>query len=557
VRRRPPPPAKGLAGAIDRFAAVISPKWHRSRVQQRTAASLIGALSPYRGSEHSELRSDWITSDGSADHDTLYDMETLRERARHQVRNDGVAVGMLSTIVRNTVGTGIRPQSRVDGTVLGLDKKQVREFQRAAEGIFRRWMPFADARHEISFPALQRLIVRSFEENGDVFVVIRDLPLECPDGRRRPFSTAIELVEADRVSTPGSFPRHINPNTGNEVRGGVERNADGQAVACWILKKHPGDYALAGFVRRAESEYMRVAKYDEHGIRRVIHLIDPLRIGQSRGITGFAPVLSDLKDIQDSLEAERIGQRLAACVGLVHKTGNPFGVTEDEVSGTDDEGHGLEDFAPAMIHRIGLQDSIDTINPQRPGAGFDPFVMRNLRIIGAARGVPYEATSMDYSQVNFASGKCARNDARVTFLINQQQVELAWQDMYEAVMLEAFDRRMLPEFTRFNYLKNRDLYTRAEWIGPGYGYVQPDKEIGAARDGIQLGVTHPGAAAAENGFDVYEAIDQTALVEEYRREKGLPSIFALGGVAQPAKEEADPDEEHLPEPKKKPVGARA
>lgn len=555
MRRRPVTLATGIAGAIDRFASVVSPRWYRSRVQERTAASLITALAPYRGSEANRLRADWVASDGSADHDTLFDIETLRERTRDLIRNDGAATGMLGTIVRNTVGTGVRPQSRVDGVALGLDKKQVREFQRTAEAVFRRWMPFADARHELDFFGLQRLICRSFNENGDILIVIRNLPLESTDGRRRPFSTAVELIEADRLGTPGGFPQRKNPDTGYEIRGGIERNPEGQAVAYWILNRHPGDYGFGVVVSRSASDYTRVPKYDENGVRRVIHLMDPLRIGQSRGVSGFAPVLSDYKDLQDVMEAERVAQRIAACFGLIHKTGNPYGTAEDMSSDSDDDGNQLESMSPGMVERIGINDSIEQINPLRPGNNFDPFIMRCMRIIGAGQGVPYEATSMDYSQVNFASGRCARIDARVTFLIQQDILSRAWQSVYEAVLEEAFTLRMLPEFTRFNFLRSRDLYTRASWIGPGYGYVQPDKEVAAAREGILLGTSTLAAECSLTGTDWQENLEQQQLEAEYRAELGLAPLLPAPAKGE-AEDNGDPDEEHLPE-KKKPTRAVA
>ena len=545
-----------LASAIDSLAATFSPKWHTNRLRCRAVSSAVTALAPYRGAENSRLRADWNASDGSADQDTLFAADVLRERTRDLVRNDGVAAGMLGTIVRNTVGTGIRPQSRVDADALKLTPEQSREFQKTAEGVFRRWMPFADARHEQDFFGLQRLTARSYGENGDTFLVIRSLALDGSDGRARPFSTAVELVEADRCSTPGGFPTAKNDANGNEIRGGVERNADGQAVAYWFLKRHPGDYGLASFSSRQPSDYFRVPKYDENGIRRVVHLMNPLRIGQSRGISSFAAVLDSYKDLGDVMEAERVAQRIAACFGLIIKSANPFGDADGNSSGTNSAGQTLESIEPGMIEYT--TGDITQVNPNRPGTNFDPFIMRVMRIIGAGQGIPYEATSMDYSQVNFASGRCARIDARTTFLIDQRILSQAWQAIYDAVIEEAFTLGMLPSFTRFNYAQNRDLYHRCEWIGPGYGYVQPDKEIQAARDGIQLGVTTLAAEAAQNGTDWMENIDQLAIEDEYRIEKGLPSMFSIGQPAAKPGEEVDDDEAHKPEPKKKaPMRARA
>ncbi|TAN60451.1 phage portal protein [bacterium] len=66
--------------------------------------------------------SQWRTSWGDADSDTLFDLPILRDRSRDLIRNAPLATGAINTVCTNVVGTGLKLQSRIDRETLGMDE---------------------------------------------------------------------------------------------------------------------------------------------------------------------------------------------------------------------------------------------------------------------------------------------------------------------------------------------------------------------------------------------------------------------------------------------------
>ena len=88
------------------------------------------------------------------------------------------------------------------------------------------------------------------------------------------YDLRIELVEADRVSTPDA--ERVNPLFCE----GVEKNSAGEVVAYHISKFHP-----LSFQDRQPREWVRVKAFGEKtGRRNAIHVMNRERIGQVRGV---------------------------------------------------------------------------------------------------------------------------------------------------------------------------------------------------------------------------------------------------------------------------------
>ena len=88
-----------------------------------------------------------------------------------------------------------------------------------------------------------------------------------------------QLVEGDRVDTPTG--RFADPS----VVAGVESDADGMPVAYHIADRSPGA------LRPGPQSWTRFPAWDEEsGERLILHLVDPERLGQTRGVPYLAPV---------------------------------------------------------------------------------------------------------------------------------------------------------------------------------------------------------------------------------------------------------------------------
>ncbi len=89
---------------------------------------------------------------------------------------------------------------------------------------------------------------------------------------------------------------------------GVELDDDGKRVAYWLFRMHPG-----------EMIYTEPMSYisDRVPAREVIHLYEPLRLGQMRGVPWFSPGIVDARNIKTYQESERVRKRIEACIAAV------------------------------------------------------------------------------------------------------------------------------------------------------------------------------------------------------------------------------------------------
>lgn len=534
------------AGAyLDAAISVVAPGWAMNRLKARTATKMLGA---YRGAEKNRLRGDWKALNGSADADLLPDLPTLRQRSRDLNRNDAHASAITGTVVANVVGTGLKPQSRPDREALGITEQQTTEFSREAERAWRRWVPTADSQNRMDFYEIQALIKRQIIENGEVFV----LPLMIKGDISRRYRLALEVIEADRVETPPGHRGHAN------IRDGIELGERGEPIAYWIRRRHPGDIIL-GQVGTGQQEWVRYAAVNKAGRKNVLHLYAVKRPGQTRGEPFFAPVLSAFKDLGDFMEAEIVAARVAACFTAFVTKSDPEAAFQG--AATDASGQRLEGMEPGMIQYLGTGESITFGDPKRPSGAFEPFVLAVLRSIGASLGLPLELVLKDFSRTNYSSARAAILEARRFFKCDQMWLaQRLCQPCWEWLMEEAWLREDLPAVDLFG--EQREDWLRASWIAPGWGWVDPVKEVNSSTLAIEGGLSTLADECAAQGRDWEEVMTQQKREQDRRKELGLaapaPTATAPGKPAAPS-EDDETDEDPLPSQTKddEPVGARA
>lgn len=109
----------------------------------------------YDAARIDRLTADWVFGHMSSNEEIKGGIETVRNRARELERNDNLARKYLAMVEANVVGRGF--QLRVK------DGDKVRD-------AFNAWADSADARGLVSWPDLQRLVVRTAARDGDCFV---------------------------------------------------------------------------------------------------------------------------------------------------------------------------------------------------------------------------------------------------------------------------------------------------------------------------------------------------------------------------------------------------
>jgi len=494
-----------LTSGIDNVISFFSPRSGFRRKMYREVMNITQAFGAYKGAGHNRLRSSWLPRNSSADEALLPELSDLRERSRDLNRNDAHASGITSTMTTNVIGTGIRPQSRVDREFLGISEKSAANFQKKAERAWKRWLPYSDAGQRMDFYEIQSLVDRQILENGEALII----PLMLKD-KTRPYSFALQVIESDRLDTPPE------KRSDKSIRSGVKIGENGEPVSYFIQKTHPGDFRYG----ERDRKFMEIPAKNEYGRKNVFHLYHVTRSGQTRGVPFFTPVLTYFKDLAEYAEAELVAARIAACFSLFITSEASMDIAVNAGYEKNTANQLVESLEPGMIKHLMPGESITSFNPQRPGATFEPFVERILRAISAALGLPYELVAKDFSKTNYSSARAALLEARRYFKVKQEWLSRKLcQPVWDMVLEEAY---LKGELGSVSFYDKRNYWSGATWIAPGWEWVDPLKEAKAAEVGLKNGiVTHSDLYSAQ-GKDWEESFEQRKRELDKMNELGLP-----------------------------------
>ena len=528
--------------AIDRMISVFNPRAAYKNMAFRSANRIMAGS--YKGASKTRLRQDWAPGGYSADADLLPELSDLRERSRDLNRNDAHAAGITSTLVTNTVGTGIKLQSRIDAKALGISDEQAKQLRFEAERAWDKWCNFADAGERLNFDEIQGLVDRQILENGEA--ILQAVMIQSDDSR--PFYFALDNIEADRLDTPWDKKSDKN------IRYGVEIGDRGQPVAYWINKQHPGD---STFMKKfGMNDFVRVPAKNELGRKNIHHLFPVLRAGQTRGVPFFAPVLTYFKDLADYMEAELVAARIAACFAIFIKKDDAYNSAQAYTDQTNAAGQREQELEPGMIEHLGPGEDITSFNPNRPGGTFEPFVDRILRALATGLNLPYEIVAKDFSKTNYSSARAALLQAYRYFKVRQKFLSTHLnQPCYEMVLEEAWLRG---EFGVNDFYENKYEYCRAMWVPQGWQWVDPLKEAESSKLAINNALTTLADECAAQGKDVEEVLEQRArelsYIKELEEKHGIKIIESdkksndqsMGGGENQDDGPAKPAEEAIP-----------
>ena len=497
-----------IGEVIDKMVGTLSPAWGAKRIHARRVFEQITQRT-YDAAKQDRRTGSWHTSNQSADLSLLSNADLIRSRVRDLVRNNAYAAGILRTIVRNVVGNGIKPQAMVSiGSTRRRDTPDDK-FNKAAELLWNRWQKRADITGRMSFYEIQRLALREVHEAGEILIhFVRS------EDRSRPLPLALELIEADRLAGDAVFPRNRNTETGNEIRRGVEINAAGEPVAYWLYPVHPNDLNTLATrpVRMDASEF--------------IHLFKSDRVGQTRGISTFAPIVRWLKDLHFYLENELQSSAVASCFSVAIKTvdggaGGGLVDTNDDDS-TDTDGNQFEYIQPGMVARLLPGEDIEVINPIRQNSSSEAWINLMIRSMAVGVGLSFERLSRDYSKTNFSSNRASDLEDRREFRPEQDWLithlcEPVWNRFITSAVLEGADG--FPGEGAF--LGDFDKWTTSSWQPPGWEWVDPQKEAKASEIALGSNLTTLKDELGKRGKDLRETLEQKAREKTMMDELGL------------------------------------
>lgn len=526
---------------LDKAIAYVAPRVAARRMQARVALALAGG---YNGASYGRPGlAGWSPRASDAVADTNYDLPQLRARTRDLARNAPLAAGAISTQVTNVVGTGLSLQPTPDAELLGIEDEAAQAWADATLREFKLWAESTDCdvTRTQNFYGLQALAFRSALESGDVLSL---LPTVQRPGR--PYRLALQLIEADRVCNPG----FVQDTT--EISAGIELDQWGAPVAYHVCRQHPGS-----LLRRSDFKWDRVTAYgNSSGRRNVIHLFDRRRPGQIRGVPVLAPVIEPLKQLQRYTDAELQAAVISGMFAVFVKM-DPEAFQDmfdqdgknaylNSAMGWDGTLNGSTLDGGGKAINLLPGEEVDSANPGRPNALFDPFVQAIIRQIGVALEMPFEVLIKHFT-ASYSAARAALLDAWRFFRGRRDWLASSFcQPIYEAWLEEAvaLGRVSAPGF--FADAAIRRAWCASVWVGDGPGSIDPQKEVTAAGERIALGIsTRAAESILHDGVDWRVKHKQLVEEEERRREDGLsvPLVASAPQVVEDEDAKNEPEED--------------
>ena len=461
------------------------------------------------------LTAGWLTTSASINDELKGDLDALRMRAREMANNNALGRRFIKLVARNVVGSqGVLLQSRVinpDGTPDSLANN-------AIEAAWHQWgrRGSAEISGRMSFTDLQRAIMQTVARDGEALVgIVRGAAAANPEG------LALQLLDTTRLDTR----KQQSPGKGqNAILMGVEIDAYTRPVAYWLRES------------AAAADSRRVPAAD------LIHIFLPENPEQARGLPWMHASMLAMHDLGEFTRSAMLNARRSADVlgYLVSPDGTGTAIADD----TDAQGMPVKLNAPGTYDVLPEGYDIRTPEYNYPNTVFEPFTKAIKRDAAIGLDVAAHNLTGDMSDVNYSSARIAELEERDQWMSLQQWFIDAF---VEPVFGLWFPRAMtanaitMPNDSPLPVAK-AEKFRVHEWQPRRWTWVDPMKDIEAARLAIKSGVASPQMIAAQNGVDIEDVLDAIAAFERMTAAKGVTMVDYDHAPAQPP-ETAAPTQE--------------
>lgn len=442
-------------------------------------------------------------------------LQTIRNRSRDASRNDWAGESTVETWTTNLVGIGITPRFR---------RIENRERRAEINDLLSDFVAECDADGVLNLYGMQTLAVRTWFDGGEAFIRRR----YRPTGYGLAVPLQLQLLEPEMVPLLDADTYQGLP-VNNRIRSGIEFDRRGRRVAYWFYKEHPGDPS-ATFTGTAD-ELVRVLAED------VIHLFEPKRPGQLRGVSLMAPVLARLRNTGDYEDAVLERQKLANLwVGFISRslpTLDPSDPNVNALSGLIGDSAPLAPLAPGLIQELEDGQTFNFANPPEAGTVYSDYLRTTGLGTAAGAGLPYELMSGDIRGVSDRTLRVIINDFR------RHAEQRQWQ-----IVIPQMCQRVIEWFAEASLLVGKiavgefDSVKRVEHAPHGWAYLHPVQDVQGKAMEVTNGFRSRSSVIGERGDDP-DLVDEEREADMAREKKlGLPTA----GVEALPEEDEDADD---------------
>lgn len=465
-------PAK--PNVLERAIATISPGWAYRRLAFRSAFEIAASGRAYDGAKTGRRTDGWITGGNSANAEIGPAATRIRDRVRDLVRNNPYASVVPRRLAAKVWGTGIVPRLRI-GEI--DDPRRV-----SARGIWQSFVDNSDPEGQLDFYGQMNVLVRSVFESGEA--LLRYYPRPASWKMAVPLQVAV--LEGDYLDSS----KNQATADGGVIIQGVEYDARGRRVAYWLFNEHPGDAVTAFTKRMFQSE--RVPAY------QVRHVFEPLRPGQARGVSIFAPVVLKLRDVDDYDDAELMRKKIASCfAAFVTKPGAGVGSPLASTTTTSADGKRIEQVRPGLIQYLNAGEEVEFGSP--PSAeGYVDYMKAQLHAVAVGTGTTYSMISGDLKDVNFSSTRVGQID------FDEQCDQWQWLMLIPQACGPTW-RRVGETAAAMQLRRTEDPWVPT-WSPPKRRFIDPKNDIEAGCEEVRTGKRNPFDLMAEDGEDPEEMV---------------------------------------------------
>jgi lambda family phage portal protein len=451
-----PTKAQFIKAVKDNPALLKELKQHTPKTKR---ADLGGSPTGYSAGAYNRLTKKWNASILGPNTLAEINLQTIRRRSRDMVRDSTLAESAINKWVSNVIGTGIVPHFLNENA----------NIRKTIQDAWDKWTKKADYDGIDSFYGLQQLAARELFEAGEVFVRFH----VKKDG-----NLTIQLIESEQLS---EFRNISNGTTGNVTKLGIVFNSDNERIGYDLWKVQPYDIVV---------ENLDAGKYIFIPAEEMLHVMRRTRAGQLRPAGGhLTSALISLHQIENYDENERIRKEMAACfaIFITRLSGEDSilpGTETTDLLGSPDRNESRIEPGTAQYLEVGE----DVKFPNLPESNdYASFMSLQLHKVSAALNITYEQLTNDMKGVSFSSIRAGALEFRrhceqyqSSVIVHQLCDPIMKRWMKESVLNGSLE---LPE----DYYENPEPYEAAQWVAPGWDWINPKDEVDAYLSAIRAG----------------------------------------------------------------------
>lgn len=450
---------------------------------------------------------------------------TLPERraaSRELERTDPLAHAGIERWVEYVIGKGLKVKPQIDYEEIGITDEQATEWENKTAKRFQVWAkdPRCSVEGDLNFYQLQRLAAASGKASGDVFLV-----MTRKERQNWPFRTALQLIEADRVSNPSG-----KTNT-NQIFEGIERAVDGEITYIWVANHHP----YASYPPK-DKKWNNIQVRSPSGRQNVTQWKKIRRPGQSRSMPLMSVITETLKQTS-RYQAAEIDAAVSAASEVIlaemspdsfdqiYGASGPLGdIRADFLNQVIEARRNATVLTTSKITNVFPGETIKSPTPGRPNPNAAPFFELFMDIIAIGLNMPGEVFRGKFTTSYTAAQAAFQQWFQTVHIDREDAISFVCQPSYETWLFDCIADGIIqaPGFFQDPFI--RIAYNGSEWTGSGKFVLNPLQEAMAAEKRARFITCEAYESMAYNGGD-YEVLHrQRAIEAQNRRNDGLPPL---------------------------------